>query len=157
MNQRSNILNNLTEVDALVMKAIELIFTERESDQEAFNVTLMKLVNEFKDWLKQTYLNDSQWLKIRKSILNSNNSQFMTFSDFHLWNDLLYLIDHNEQECLIISRNLKKEVFKLSHNLLNHQGFHCVFNCLTTSMYFECNAAKHFKLYIEYCPSCQLN
>ena len=57
----------------------------------------------------------------------------------------------------MVPKTLEKEVFELSHDSSNHQGFHRAFDRLTTSMYFDRNAAKWFREYIEHCPACQLN
>ena len=157
-DQTSNILDGLTEVEALLVTAIELIFLENDDfDRAAFNVTLVELANEFKDRLKQAYLDDKRWSEIRKSAAEAEKSPSMAFPDFRLRNNLLYLIDHDKRERLVILQNLEKEVFELSHDLSHHQGFHRAFDQLTTSMYFDRNAAKHFCAYIEHCPTCQLN
>ncbi|SLM41474.1 reverse partial [Lasallia pustulata] len=157
-DQTLNILNGLTEVEALLVTAIELIFLENDDfDRAAFNVTLVELADEFKDRLKQAYLDDQRWSGIRKSAAEADKSLSMAFPDFRLRNNLLYLIDHNEREQLVIPQSLEKEVFELSHDLLHHQGFHRAFDLLTTSIYFDRNAAKRFCAYIEHCPTCQLN
>ncbi|SLM38758.1 reverse partial [Lasallia pustulata] len=98
-DQTSNILDGLTEVEALLVTAIELIFLENDDfDRAAFNVTLVELADKFKDRLKQAYLDDERWPEIRKSAAEANKSPSLAFPDFRLRNDLLYLIDHDERE-----------------------------------------------------------
>lgn len=85
-----------------------------------------------------------------------NDDLITAYSDFCICNDLIYLIDYDKWEQLVMLKTLKK-VFKISYNLLNHQRFHQIFDKLTISMYFNWNAAKQFQKNIEHCLTCQLN
>ena len=49
MNQKLNVLDSLTEVNRLIVKAIKLILKGNDSNIAAFNVTLVELADEFKD------------------------------------------------------------------------------------------------------------
>ncbi|SLM33892.1 reverse partial [Lasallia pustulata] len=158
MDPKLNILDGLTEVDAMLVEAIEVLFMpERYNDQGAFNVTLVEMGDKLKDRLKQAYMTDERWSKIREEIKGKDSAPTAAFPDFCMHNDLIYLIDHDKRERLVVPKTLEKEVFELSHNSSNHQGFHRAFDRLTTSMYFDRNAAKWFREYIEHCPACQLN
>ena len=82
-DQIFNVLNDLTEVDVLLAEVIELLFVQGNTlNQAAFNVTLVKLLNEFKNHLKQAYLNDECWLKIKKAVIEVSDGSIITFSDF---------------------------------------------------------------------------
>ena len=62
MDPKSNILDGLTEVDAMLVEAIKVLFMpERYNDQGAFNITLVEMGDELKDRLKQAYMTDERW------------------------------------------------------------------------------------------------
>ena len=138
IDPKSNILDGLTEVDAMLVEAIKVLFMpERYNDQGAFNVTLVEMGDELKDRLKQAYMTDERWSKIREEIKGKDSAPTAAFPDFCMHNDLIYLIDHDKRERLVVPKTLEKEVFELSHDSSNHQGFHRAFDRLTTSMYFD--------------------
>ncbi|SLM34970.1 reverse partial [Lasallia pustulata] len=158
MDPKLNILDGFTEVDRMLVEAIKVLFMlERYNDQGAFNVILVEIGDELKDRLKQAYMTDKRWSKIGEGIKGKDSAPTAAFPDFCMHNDLIYLIDHDKRERLVMPKTLEKEVFELSHNSSNHQGFHCTFDRLMTSLYFDQNAAKRFREYIEHCPACQLN
>lgn len=158
IDSKLNIFDDLIKVNVMLVKALEILFTLKElENKKIFNVTLMKMTDELKDCLKQAYINNECWLKIWEMLSQINNSLITAYSDFCVCNDLIYLIDHDEQKWLMMSKALKKKVFKISHDSLNHQGFHWVFDKLTMSMYFNWNAVRQFQKYIEHCSACQLN
>ena len=65
------------------MEAIELLFVQGNTlNQAAFNVTLVELLNEFKDHLKQVYLDDEHWSEIKKAVMEVGDGPTMTFPDF---------------------------------------------------------------------------
>ena len=62
MDPKSNILDGLTVVNAMLVEAIEVLFMpERYNNQGAFNVTLVEMGDELKDRLKQAYMTDERW------------------------------------------------------------------------------------------------
>ncbi|SLM39859.1 Ribonuclease H-like domain [Lasallia pustulata] len=135
IDPKSNILDGLTEVDAMLVEAIKVLFMpERYNDQGAFNVTLVEMGDELKDSLKQAYMTDECWSKIREEIKGKDSAPTAAFPDFYMHNDLIYLIDHDKRERLVVLKTLEKEVSELSHDSSNHQGFHRAFDRLTTSM-----------------------
>ncbi|SLM35365.1 reverse partial [Lasallia pustulata] len=123
MDPKSNILDGLTEVDAMLVEAIEVLFMlERYNDQGAFNVTLVEMGDELKNRLKQAYMTDKRWSKIWEEIKGKDSAPTAAFPDFCMHNDLIYLIDHDKRERLVVPKTLEKEVFELSHDSSNHQG-----------------------------------
>ena len=78
-----NVLNDLTEVDVLLVKVIELLFVQGNTlNQAAFNITLVELLNEFKNHLKQVYLDNEYWSEIKKAVIKVDDDSTMTFPDF---------------------------------------------------------------------------
>ncbi|SLM34508.1 hypothetical protein LPUS_03307 [Lasallia pustulata] len=138
MDPKSNILNGLTEVDAMLVEAIKVLFMpERYNDQGAFNVILVEMGDELKDRLKQAYMTDKCWSKIWEEIRGKDSAPTTAFPDFCMHNDLIYLFNHDKRGQLVVPKTLEKEVFELNHNSSNHQGFHRAFDRLTTSIYFD--------------------
>ena len=117
MDPKLNILDGLTEVNAMLVEVIEVLFMpERYNNQGAFNVTLVEMGDEPKDRLKQAYMTDKRWSKIWEEIKRKDSTPTAAFPDFCMHNDLIYLIDHDKRERLVVPKTLEKEVFELSHN-----------------------------------------
>ena len=160
-SERSNILDNLTENDLCVFieEAFRFVHNqEKNHNQEVFNVTLVELTDKFKNWLKQIYISDICWSAVWQSLQKlENNSVTALYSDFKLRNDLIYLLEDDDNEWLVISQLLKKKMFKMSHNSCSHQKFHWVFAQLISSVYFDCNVSRCLQSYIKHCSVCQIN
>ena len=159
--ETSNILDDLTENDSytFIVSAYHFIYSwNKNLTQGAFNVTLVKLTNEFKDWLKQTYIDNVQWSAVQDSLQGlKNNDTSMLYSDFRLRNDLIYLLEDDSSEWLMIPQSLEKKIFEMSHDSCSHQGFHWAFAHLMSSVYLDWNVFRCLQSYIEHCSSYQVN
>ena len=159
--ERSNILDGLTEDDlcAFIEEAFRFVHNQgKDHNQGVFNVTLVELANEFKDRLKQVYISDTRWSAVRQSLQElENNSVTALYSDFKLRNDLIYLLEDDGNERLVVPQLLEKKVFKMSHDSCSHQGFHWAFAQLISSVYLDCNVSRCLWSYIEHCSVCQIN
>ena len=51
---------------------------------------------------------------------------------------------------------MKQEIFKIAHDLSNHDDFHRIYDRIVNSMYFK-QLTKRLRNYIKYCSECQLN
>lgn len=51
---------------------------------------------------------------------------------------------------------MKQKMFRITHDLNNHNNFHRIYDRLANSIYVR-RLTKHLKIYIEHCSKCQLN
>ena len=69
---------------------------------------------------------------------------------------LIYLTGAEGRERLCIPQKIQQEVFQMAHDNNFHSGFHRTYDRIAPSIFIK-NLSKHLRIYIEHCPSCQLN
>ena len=89
---------------------------------------------------KNTIKNDSQSRDIR----------------FKLRDELIYYTSKKNKKRLYISTNMKQNVFRIIHDLSNHEKFYRIYDRLVNSIYVR-QLIKRLRTYIEHCSKCQLN
>ena len=161
VDQISNILDDLTKDNpcTFIAEAAKFMYNQKQDlNWRVFNIILIKLADEFKNWLKQVYIDDNCWSAVWASLQKAEDRDTTTsYSDFQLRNDLIYLLENNNSEWLVMFQSLEKKMFEMSHNLCSHQRFHWAFVYLTSVIYLDCNALRHLWSYIKHCSVCQLN
>ena len=140
--------------------------TDTFNDIEFYHIILIKLTNNFKKHLQNTYKKDTQWKQILDIIKSTNCSLNTANEDIVKWltklcftyqNSLIYYINNvNSCECLYISICFKKKIFKLIYDQQHHSEFHRTYDCILTFLFLHC-FIKCSKIYIQHCLKCQLN
>ena len=77
-------------------------------------------------------------------------------SKFRLREDLIYYVSGEGKDRLCIPEAMEQEVFRITHNLSSHVGFHRAYDRLVNSVYVR-HLAKRLRVYIQHCPECQLH
>ena len=138
--------------------------TDTLNDIEFYHIILIKLADNFKQCLQNTYKKDNQWKYILDMIqfreLGTVNEDLLKQSaelHFTYWNDLIYYVN-NIDGCkhLCISVCLKKKIFELAHNQQHHSGFHCTYDQIFSSLFLQ-HFIRWLKRYIFHCSECQVN
>ena len=104
---------------------------------EFYHVILIKMTENFKQHLQDTYKKNNQWKWIlniiklmnqthqNQSFHNKNTTEQSSELYFTYWNGLIYYInDVNECKCLYISSQFKKKIFKLIYDYQHYKKFH---------------------------------
>ena len=110
-----------------------------------YYVILMKIFDDFKNKLKIVYLTNEYWKKNLK-IINNNlesidkNNIFIIDEQsrdirFKLRNDLIYYTFEKNKKRLCISTIIKQKIFRLIHDLNNHDNFYCTYDRIINSIY----------------------
>ena len=136
---------------------------------EFYHIILVKITDEFKQQIQNTYKEDSLWKWIFNLIKLTNHSWWNQYNNnentvkrsadlqFMYHNDLIYYIDDvDDWECLCILVHFKKEIFKLIHNCQHHDEFHHTYDHIAVSLFLH-HLIRHLKTYILHCSECQLN
>ena len=75
---------------------------------------------------------------------------------FKLRNDLIYYTFEKNKKRLYISTIIKQKIFRLIHDLNNHDNFHRTYDRIINSIYIR-QLIKRLHDYIDHCSKCQLN
>ena len=124
-----------------------------------FYVTLMKIFNEFKQWLKTVYAKNFYWTKILVVILlyttNVINDILKVFRDikFRFCDNLVYYMFKKNKDWLYVFKALDQKIFRIIYNLSNYEEFYWAYNRLMNFVYVK-YLAKRLRIYIEYCSQC---
>ena len=146
-----------------------------------YHVTLIKMSNDFKQRLKTVYTKNEQWRKIlnvitfkqivTNQVLVTNQAQsaitdvatriivdakFSRDIRFKLRDDLIYYASNENKKRLCVSTAMKQKIFKITHDLNNHDDFHRIYDRIVNSMYIK-QLTKRLRNYIKHCSECQLN
>ncbi len=77
--------------------------------------------------------------------------------EFERQNDLIYHLNRfTSRARLCISKSLIQDIFKMTHDDLNHAEFHRAYAAIFETLYIR-RLAHYLRLYIEYCSKCLLN
>ena len=118
-------------------------------------VSLIKLSDDFRKEIKESYQKDRQWKKVFKMLEKAED--ISKGSWFLLKDGLIHYWDAvDERLRLCVSKALEGDIFLLTHDNKSHISFHHIYETLTANLYFR-NMSKHLKKYIEHCKICQLN
>ena len=84
-------------------------------------------------------------------------TEWLSELHFTYQNSLIYYIDNlDEHECLCLSVCFKKKIFELAHNQQHHEGFHCTYDQIFSSLFLQ-HLIKQLKMYILHCLKCKIN
>ena len=181
LSTQSNVIDKAEILDVLYEHSVNLSNHELRFDiiqnlsSISYHVTLIEMSNDFKQRLKTVYTKDEQWKKIlnvitfRQIVTNQAQSaitdlaaeaivdaKFSRDIRFKLREDLIYYASNENKKRLCVSTAMKQEIFKIAHDLSNHDDFHRIYDRIVNSMYFK-QLTKRLRNYIEYCSECQLN
>ena len=181
LSTQSNVIDKIEILDVLYEHFVNLSNHELRFDiiqnlsSINYHVTLIKMSNDFKQRLKIVYTKDEQWKKIlnvitfRQIITNQAQSIITNFATevivdakssrdirFKLRENLIYYALNESKKRLCVSTAMKQEIFKIIHDLSNHDDFHRIYDKVVNSMYLK-QLTKRLRNYIKYCSECQLN
>lgn len=104
---------------------------------DTYHTTLVKMSNDFKIWLKETYQRNKRWTRVLNVISKIENLTFERLR-FVLRNDLIYYVDDlNDRERLCILKALRKKIFHLAHDEQSHSEFHRIYDQLIVFVYIR--------------------
>src|SRR5438046_2820477 len=73
---------------------------------------------------------------------------------FYLDDKLIYYTDSSDyHHHFCIFKNLKKDIFQMTHNELHHTDFHQVYNIIVAGIFIQ-NLSKRLTQYIIHCLQC---
>ena len=122
----------------------------------AHPVTLVQLSEDFKARLRQGYVDDPRWVRIRETLDNNQAlGENAAELPYRIIRDLIYYQDPDQGRRLCIPQPLVGEVFRLAHDDTGHQGYDRTHQRLTEGLYIA-KMAKQLREYIRHCPDCQL-
>lgn len=128
----------------------------KEMNIEAFHLTLIEMVPDFRERLQKAYQMNVQWKWILDQLLKNHSDKCVSGLQFIKWNSLIYYINNNLHERLCVPQALKKKIFKQAHDHNHHGGFHRTYNWITAFLYIR-HLARRLKVYIAHCSDCQVN
>ena len=169
-----NAISRDVEIDTLDIEFYHFSIIDVSLTNHAFQSSLMIIFKKFRQKLLNEYKNKS-WLTLIEmliSLLNrlSNETRFEEFSkssqhenarsvkteiDFELKDDLLYHKTDNKLR-LCISKVLKKNIFKLTHDDNQHAEITRFYARIVESLYIL-KLFRKLKAYLTHCSTCQLN
>ena len=181
LSTQSNVIDKIEILDVLYEHFVNLSNHELRFDiiqnlsSINYHVTLIKMSNDFKQRFKIVYTKDEQWKKIlnvitfKQIITNQAQStitnlaievivdaKFSRDIRFKLRESLIYYASNENKKRLCVSIAMKQEIFKITHDLNNHDDFHRIYDKIVNSMYFK-QFTKRLRNYIKHCSKCQLN
>ena len=116
---------------------------------------LLEMNDDFKKTLKKTYIDNSQWSKIRsKFFFRKNQMNISNDMNFVFKKNRLYYVSIEKIFRLCISWNKKKKVFHLIHDQNHHCEFHRIYVRAVEAVYIK-HLTTRLRRYIRYCRQCQ--
>ena len=181
LSTQSNVIDKVEILDVLYKHFVNLSNYELRFDiiqnlsSINYHVTLIKMSNDFKQRFKTVYTKNEQWKKIlnvitlKQIITNQTQSIITNFAAetivdakssrdirFKLRENLIYYASNENKKRLCVSIAMKQEIFKITHDLNNHDDFHRIYDKIVNSIYFK-QFTKRLRNYIKHCSKCQLN
>jgi len=119
--------------------------------------TLMNILPELQQRLKNSYTKEPRWGWILK-MLNDNNTLGLNAAklSYELKDGLVYYKDIEKRPHLCISHSLHDKVFKLAHDEMRHSEYAQTHKRLTDALYIY-DLFKNLHKYLQHCLQCQLN
>ena len=151
--------NKADILDCLYGTTISLSSAEQNAllpEVFAYHSTLIKMTDDFKKRLAEAYINDEQWNKALEILKEDDDKDLPEGFRFRKREGLIYLTGGEGRERLCIPQALQQEVFRMAHDNNFHRGYHRTYDRIAPSIFIR-NLSKHLRVYIEHCPSCQLN
>ena len=141
-----------------------------------YHVILMKMSDDFKIRLKETYLKNKRWIRILELIKpkdtvvsfavaeppteESTEKLFSSSEDlrFRYRDELIYYVSEldDDRERLCIPKQLVGEIFALAHDRLEHADFHKTYDRIVTSFFIK-KLTRKLQTYVAHCSQCQIH
>ena len=135
-----------------------------------YHITLIKMFDDFKNRLRNAYLNNSHWEKFLDLLKSSSKdpieekiSKFVTNElkrvsgiPFLLREGLIYHVNDDDKWRFCIPVFIERELFEQAHDLFNHGGYHKCRDRLYHTIFIH-HFARNLRSYIAHCSKCQLN
>ena len=169
-----NAISKDVEIDTFDIEFYHFSIIDVSLTNHAFQSSLMiifrefrqKILNEYKNKLWSTLIemltnllnklsNETRFEESSKSFQHENDRLVKTEIDFELKDDLLYHKINNKLR-LCISKVLKKDIFKLTHDDNQHAELIRFYARIVESLYIL-KLFRKLRAYITHCSICQLN
>ena len=125
-----------------------------------YHATLVEMSDDFKQRLKQGYLEDLHWRNLLEMLAKASPDQEdpgekrVPGISFVLKDELIYHVKDRWRLC--IPPAMEREVFEQAHDLSNHGGYHRCHDRLSHNLFIR-HLTRNLRDYIAHCPACQLN
>ena len=112
-----------------------------------YHTMIVQMSLKFWEKIKKNYLEDKCWKETIRQLKRTEEAKTIRMS-FHLDDELIYYINSSDYCCcLCILKNLKKDIFQMTHNEFHHVNFHQIYNIIVVSIFIQ-NLSKRLIQYI---------